>query len=79
MFQSLKGIRVNFGFQKVPGKIAEGFVSIPERDSGKFRGGLSGRVSSAFLVVSIPERDSGKFRVPLWVSAPRLKFSSFNP
>ena len=36
-------------------------VSIPERDSGKFRV-VKGAADTAPINVSIPERDSGKFR-----------------
>ena len=62
MFQSLKGIRVNFGSSIPPvAKTASRLVSIPERDSGKFRVSQT-RQMVGFNQVSIPERDSGKFR-----------------
>ena len=63
LFQSLKGIRVNFGDRLRLLWRQLVFVSIPERDSGKFRGEAE-RCRETLRAVSIPERDSGKFRAP---------------
>ena len=60
-FQSLKGIRVNFGSGSESGIFCVDFVSIPERDSGKFRV-FPEPLGALMAIVSIPERDSGKFR-----------------
>ena|GEM_PF-3577258 len=62
-FQSLKGIRVNFGVVVLGHPFLPNLVSIPERDSGKFRAPNRASTATARVAVSIPERDSGKFRV----------------
>ncbi|PPT11340.1 Epoxyqueuosine (oQ) reductase QueG [Geitlerinema sp. FC II] len=88
MFQSLKGILVNFNFCKSRQFNTLGFcVSIPQRDFGEFQ--LNPEpVGIELTLVSIPQRDFGEFqrvkgyrvgdRTPA-VSIPQRDFGEFQP
>ena len=85
MFQSLKGILVNFNFTKHVFRPKEG-VSIPQRDFGEFQ--PSEVCENCFpSLVSIPQRDFGEFQlfrpsrqtIKGIVSIPQRDFGEFQP